>query len=241
MQPIPTDNGHPAPAALQAPSLTGRVLLAVHDAGERQQLLQCLQQAGLEVDAVDNGHAAVESLMADDYELALLATQLPGMDGVAAIELLTAAGCFTPMLALTAGDAPQSEAQRCRSAGCVDVLAAPPDAPRLLGAVARHLRLAQPALSDDELMERELQALLAEFRRTLPARLAEIESAFRDGDMELLHRLTHTLKGGAGSFGHPEITCICTAMEKALREGDALALQRRCAELRAAVQATVQH
>lgn len=241
MQPTPTDTGNHAPAALQAPSLTGRVLLAVHDAVERQQLLQWLQQAGLEVDAVDNGPAAVESLMAHDYELALLTTQLPDMDGVAAVELLTAAGCFTPMLALTAGNAPQDEARRCRSAGCVDVLAAPPDASRLLAAVARHLRPAQPALSDDELMERELQALLAEFRCTLPARLAEIESAWRDGDMELLQRLTHTLKGGAGSFGQPAITRICAAMEKALREGDALELQQRCAELRTAVQATARH
>ncbi|WP_066338564.1 Hpt domain-containing response regulator [Azohydromonas lata] len=241
MQSSPTDTSHPAPAAQQATFFSGRVLLALHDAEERQQLLHWLQQAGLQVDAVDNGHAAVESLMAEDYGLALLATQLPGMDGVAAMELLTAAGCFTPMLALTAGDTPDDETQRCRGAGCVDVLAWPLDAPRLLAAVERHLHLAQPELSDDELMERELQALLAEFRRTLPSRLAEIESAWRGGDMERLYRLTHTLKGGAGSFGHPEITHICAGMEQAMRDSDAPALQRSCTELRAAVQATARH
>lgn len=237
MQPIDLDTANPAPAAPPAPALTGRVLLAVHDAQERQRLLQCLSQAGLEVDAVDNGHAAVESLMADDYELALLATQLPGMDGVAAVELLTAAGCFTPMVALTNDAAAPDEPRRCLGAGCVEVLPAPPDAARLLAAAARHLRMTPTVPSDDEFMERELQLLLAQFRRTLGERLAEIEAAWRDGDMELLYRLTHTLKGGAGSFGHPEITRVCEGMEKAMRDKDALALQRRCAQLRTAIQA----
>lgn len=240
MQPTDPDTAHPAPASPQAPALAGRVLLAVHDADTRQRLLHWLREAGLEVDAVDNGHAAVESLMASDYELALLATQLPGMDGVAAIELLTAAGCFTPMVALTAEAPAHDELQRCRSAGCVEALATPADAAGLRATVARHLHLTPPEPSDDELMERELQALVAEFRRTLAARLAEIEAAWRDGDMELLHRLTHTLKGGAGSFGHPEITRICAAMEKALHGNDVLALHRRCAELRAAITAATQ-
>jgi CheY-like chemotaxis protein len=239
MKPSDDDASAQAPELTNVPALAGRVLLAEQDADEQCLLSLLLRQAGLEVDVVDNGDAAVEAAMMRDYELVIMATRLLGMDGVAATALLTAAGCFTPVVALAANPTPQ-ELQRCRSAGCVDVLAMPVDQQDLYSIVARHLRPPQPGLTDDELMERELQALLAEFRSTLTDRLIEIESAWQAGELELLSRLTHTLKGGAGSYGHPEITLICAEMEHALQAHETQALQQRCTELRAAVEAAVQ-
>ncbi|WP_157269493.1 ATP-binding protein [Azohydromonas aeria] len=226
-----------APVRIEVPALTGRVLLA-EDGIDNQRLLSLfLRRAGLEVDIADNGRAAVEAAMATDYDLVLMDVQMPEMDGMAATALLKTAGCPTPVVALTA-NVMKHDVQRYLGVGCVDVLAKPVERQRFYAVVAQHLRKPPARLSADDEMELELQALFAEFRRELPQRLAEIEAALAggEGQRELLVRLVHTLKGSAGSYGHPELTHICAEIEAALRTGDDAVAQLCCETLRATVQ-----
>jgi two-component system OmpR family response regulator len=80
-----------------------RVLLAEDDARLAAVLVQGLTEAGWEVDAVVDGHAAFSRALAEDApDVLLLDWMLPGMDGLTVCRRLRTAGVTTPVLVLTA-------------------------------------------------------------------------------------------------------------------------------------------
>ncbi len=52
---------------------------------------------------------------------------------------------------------------------------------------------------------REFDALLAEYRRELPPKLARLEEHFAAGRFTELRRELHTIAGSAGTFGLPQV------------------------------------
>src|SRR6516225_9316414 len=64
-------------------SLDGmRVLVAEDDRGLREVLVEGLEEAGYQVDAVGRGDDAVEQLRFYDYDVAVLDWRMPGMAGI---------------------------------------------------------------------------------------------------------------------------------------------------------------
>lgn len=58
-----------------------------------------------------------------------------------------------------------------------------------------------------------LEALSAEYRRELPAKLQEISDLWTTRRMKELHRALHTLAGSAGTFGMPELSATAREAE----------------------------
>jgi HPt (histidine-containing phosphotransfer) domain-containing protein len=67
--------------------------------------------------------------------------------------------------------------------------------------------------------ELELDDLVAEFVEELPKRLAAIEQALADANLNALKRLTHQLKGSAGGFGFAPITQAAKRVEQQATSG----------------------
>lgn len=65
----------------------------------------------------------------------------------------------------------------------------------------------------------ELDALLAEYRRGLKARLAKLHELFAAQRLRELQRELHTLAGSAGTFGLPEVSAAARAAEEYLEAG----------------------
>ena len=76
----------------------------------------------------------------------------------------------------------------------------------------------------------ELEALVAEYRASLPAKLERIESLAAAGDLKALARELHTLAGSAGTFGLPQVSAAARAAEEAVFEQGEL--ERRLQALR---------
>jgi two-component system chemotaxis response regulator CheY len=68
----------------------------------RQALLRALSFEGYEVRVAADGHAALDSLLADPADAVLLDVSMPGIDGLEVCRRLRAAGDRTPILMLTA-------------------------------------------------------------------------------------------------------------------------------------------
>jgi signal transduction histidine kinase/CheY-like chemotaxis protein/HPt (histidine-containing phosphotransfer) domain-containing protein len=218
--------------SVSIPELSGRVLLA-EDGLDNQRLISAyLGQAGLAVSVAHNGREAVEQALADDYDLVLMDVQMPAMDGITATRTLRAVGYTRPIVALTA-NVMREDLERYRAAGCNDVLAKPIDRDRFYETVARHLgsEAAAGSAVDDEAFARELQDLKADFEQALPAQGLRVRDALRTRDWKRLSALAHTLRGTAGSFGHPRLTEAAAAVENSLRDDRIVQAAQQCERL----------
>lgn len=126
-----------------------RVLLA-EDEPLNQEVTRCLlEDAGLTVDAVENGLEALTMLDERPYALILMDVQMPLMDGMAASRLIRQRPnrAALPILAMTA-NAFDEDRRRCLDAGMTDHLAKPVDPDRLYERVLHWLRAAGAAERD---------------------------------------------------------------------------------------------
>jgi PAS domain S-box-containing protein len=123
-----------------------RILLAEDDETNVVTVSDFLVAAGHDVTIARNGHEAVELARLIEPELILMDVQMPGLDGLAAIERIRAepspALRRVPILAVTAM-AMDGDRERCLSAGATDYLTKPVGLRRLEAIITR-LLAAQP-------------------------------------------------------------------------------------------------
>jgi signal transduction histidine kinase/CheY-like chemotaxis protein len=131
-----------------APLSGGRVLLAEDNEVNRTVFRRMIELMGVTCDTVADGAAAVqEALGGNGYDVVLMDVQMPRTDGLEATRLIRAAGCRTPILALTA-TAP-ADRDRCLAAGMDGRLSKPITLPELRSALEPYLHPAATAPPDD--------------------------------------------------------------------------------------------
>lgn len=133
-------------AAADGPRLSGRVLLAEDHADLRAMLQTVLTRAGARVDVAGNGEQAFAAASRaaaqhDPYDLVLMDTHMPLLDGRSAVERLRMMGYMGMVVALSGDGA--AERQRSLDAGCNEVLVKPLSPEALLTAVSRLMREAK--------------------------------------------------------------------------------------------------
>ena len=82
-----------------------RMLIAEDDRLTADTIAKRLKEEHYAVDVCYNGTDALDYLLSTDYDVAVLDIMMPGMDGIAVLTRLRAAGKQTPVLLLTARDA----------------------------------------------------------------------------------------------------------------------------------------
>ena len=113
-----------------------RVLLAEDNPVNALLARALLTRAGCTVDRAATGEEAVGAALAQPYDLILMDMRMPGMSGLDAARAIRAAGCDTPVVALTA-NAFDDDRRACREAGMDGFLTKPLDPPALEATLAR--------------------------------------------------------------------------------------------------------
>lgn len=117
----------------------GKKILAVDDSPDNLTLIDLfLRSSNAQLTFVDSGPKALEEASRDQFDLVLMDVQMPGMDGNEATRTLRERGFVNPIIALTAHAIP-SEHDRCREAGCDDVLVKPISREGLIEGLTKHL------------------------------------------------------------------------------------------------------
>jgi DNA-binding response OmpR family regulator len=132
-----------------------RVLIAEDDAGLRDVLARGLRENGYVADAVADGTEAVGFLRCYDYELAVLDWRMPGLSGLEVVRWLRSQNRPTPVLMLTARDAPADRVAGLDE-GADDYLVKPFDFGELLARL-RALQRRPAALQPAELVVGDLR------------------------------------------------------------------------------------
>ncbi len=122
----------------------GRVLIAEDDPGVRTSLERVLRFEGYEVEAVNDGAAALDAIAERAPDLVLLDVMMPHVDGLEACRLLRQKGYREPVLMLTARHE-VSDRVAGLDAGADDYLVKPFALDELLARVRALLRRALPA------------------------------------------------------------------------------------------------
>ncbi|MCH8536577.1 MAG: response regulator [Alkalimonas sp.] len=182
---------------------TPRLILAEDDDFLRQLLqMQCESMGALVAPACD-GEEAVSLALSYEYDILLLDINMPKCDGIQAMTLLRQLGYDRPIVAMSS-DAVTAE-------GFSSVLKKPlneQDLQQLLHQETHHPAV-ELVVSDD---------LLQEFLQGLVLTQQQLEEARQASDWPELQRLSHKLKGSAGSFGFPQLSNAADQLQRAIQQ-----------------------
>jgi signal transduction histidine kinase/DNA-binding NarL/FixJ family response regulator len=241
---LPLQAGRPAPpqpAGVRAPHGASLAILCAEDGSTNQIILrELLAEMGHAVTIAEDGSAALARLAQQDFDLVIMDSRMPRMDGIAALRRLRAGADGVrnpgvPVIALTA-NAADDERQRFLAAGANGFLPKPIDEASLHAEIARQIGLLQdagaPTLAaldamfglDSQPVRRQAAsaAATAAFLREGPRLLAAIRAGLAAGDAAAVSLHAHTLQGCAGYLGAAGLRALGARIE-ALAEAGQLA------------------
>jgi CheY-like chemotaxis protein len=206
---------HPEPVQYPVTQFSGQILVA-EDCEENSQLVdRMLRRQGLDVLLVTTGDEAVRKALSESVQLILMDRHMPGMDGVAATQMLRQTGFRRPIIAFTAGD--QQEIDALCDAGCDGVLNKPIDQTHLQSLLNRYLQPQNSVVVDNQ-GDEEIAHLIKQFLDGLDGRRKKMNLALSEQNTEILKTEAHQIKGTAGAMGYPMMTRQAGVVEALLKE-----------------------
>ena len=226
-----------------------RLLIADDDPVSQLVLTRQLEARGFAVAVAANGREATELHAGDGFCAIFMDCQMPEVNGyvaAATIRALENGDEHTPIIGMTASGR-ESDREQCFLSGMDDYVAKPLDQSTLDAALARRLPTydtevagTQPEgsaplldmhsrLTDVFRHNAESRGyLIGVFIDESRARIEQLAAAEAVGDLTLMQRLAHALKGTAGAVGTRAFEQVCVSIHDAVVDGrleDAVALR----------------
>lgn len=226
-----------APAASQGQG-TPRILVVDDNPVNLEVVREQLERRGLETVLVASGEEALRRLGEESFDLALMDSRMPGLDGFAVTQARRrkeAAGGL-PRLAIVAftANAGPGDRETCLAAGMDDYLSKPLRAAELDRVLA--CWLPEPAAEVGATLDPEMLAMiddpndasfLAElveiFLADCPPRLEALAAAAARGDLAAADEAAHSLKSSAANLGAVALSALAQRISDQARTGPAAA------------------
>ncbi len=222
-----------------------RILLVEDNTTNQKTILNALSKLGCRTDAVANGIEAVKALETIPYDLILMDTRMPEMDGYEAtrqireiektqreIHSKKSRARGVPIIAMTTPPDAQ-ESEKYAIIGINDAIPKPVDPKSLLDVIEKWIAEPKGAEPKDAmvfdkkgLMDRVLddedlvQELIGEFLIEIPQRLEDLNKSLERGDANQIRYQGHTIKGTSGNMGAIALQKVAARIEAAGQADD---------------------
>jgi PAS domain S-box-containing protein len=237
------------------------VLLAEDNPVNQKLAITVLKKAGHTVTLANNGREALDALDhagPRGFDIVLMDIQMPEMNGLEATAAIRerekSSGGHLPIVAMTA-NAMRGDREKYIEGGMDGYVSKPihrsrmfAEIERCLAGIERSTPMEKSPVQQGESIDRaELldrvegdQELLAEmvqlFVADAPHLLDAMRTALREGDMVLLERTAHSMKGAAGNLSAKVTVGAASQLEQSAKEGDAELAKRNLSDLEDAVE-----
>ena len=208
------------------------VLVVDDDPAIRGALRRALEGAGHTVQEAADGAEGLARLDPRSTDVVLLDINMPGLDGLEALERIREQAPVTAVVMVT-GEATLANAMRAGQRGAYDFIEKPPDLPHLLGVVAEAGHVARlrrrPAAAPGEtatgIVGRSgaLEAALEQARRIAPSQGRVLITGESGSGKELFAFLIHALSKRADG---PFVKLNCAAIPRDLLESELFGYER---------------
>jgi CheY-like chemotaxis protein len=202
-----------------------------------------LAAAGATVVTAENGQVGVDKALAERFDLILMDMQMPVLDGFRATQRLREQGLAVPIVALTA-HALAEELDRCLDAGCSACLSKPIEASLLVNTLHGIVAQGRPSQTAseqtldgvaphpaevvssgrDESIRSSLPPgfndIVCQFVPRLKQLVRDLRAAFDERDLATVRRLSHSLRGSAGTAGFHSFTEPAQRLSQAVGASD---------------------
>jgi len=226
------------------PVIKGRRMLLVEVNSESRYLITgLLEDSGITIDFAENGQQALERTGIEEYDIILMDTQMPVMDGYTAACKIRNIGVTTPIVALSA-NVLKDKRDKALECGMNEYLEKPIDLEKFYTVLLKYIKL-EP--SSDELNSYKLPAFKSidiDFGLKHFAGNSRIYSKIlldfcnnthlpdrgNLNDVEIT-RYIHTLKGLSGKIGALELRELCNSWEEDEKESLLETIQKKLHEV----------
>jgi PAS domain S-box-containing protein len=237
------------------------ILLAEDNPVNQRLAIRLLEKAGHYVILAVNGKEVLKVLKQAHpprIDIVLMDIQMPEMDGMEATAAIRdsekSSGEHLPIVAMTA-NAMRGDRERYLGGGMDGYISKPinsrgllAEIERCLAGIERNAKMAENPSQHGEQLDRASllervegdQGLLAEmiqlFLADAPQLLGAMRSALQQGDMILLERSAHSMKGAAGNMSAQATVNSALQLEQSAKKGDAESSKANLAALETAVE-----
>jgi signal transduction histidine kinase/DNA-binding response OmpR family regulator len=226
---------------IEKPMFEGEVLLCEDNAMNQQVICEHLARVGLKTTVADNGKIGVDIARnrnekgAKQFDLIFMDMHMPVMDGLEASAKIVELGITTPIVAMTA-NVMADDMEVYKLSGMNDCVGKPFTSQELWRCLLKYLKPINGETSYTKTSEKKsrtktlpleadlefMKELKKTFLRYNEKKFDDIANALKTGEIELAHRLVHTLKSNAGQIGRTSLQEAAADVEYNLRDGNNL-------------------
>ena len=216
---------------MEKPSFDGEILVCEDNLMNQRVVSESLARVGIKTIIAKNGREGVDIVRKRKengekcFDLIFMDIHMPVMDGLEAATRIDALQTGTPIVAMTA-NIMSNDKELYDKSGMPDYIGKPFTSQELWHCLMRYLKPIKREIvhkdadsSIDAEMQKTLKIL---FTRNNLTKYKEFTQALKAGDIQLAHRLAHTLKSNAGQIGKKQLQSVAAAIEYQLKDGENL-------------------
>ena len=214
---------------LEKPTFNGEILLCEDNIMNQQVICEHLARVGLKAVVADNGRIGVDIVKSrvekgeKQFDLVFMDIYMPIMDGIEASKKIMEINKDIPVVAMTA-NVMSGDRELYSQSGIKDCIGKPFTSQELWHCLMKYFTPAGGGTANKKTQTEDnlefQKSLLSMFVRNNQNTFKEIVRAMDEDEINLAHRLTHTLKSNAGHIGKKLLQKAASDVEQKLKMGE---------------------